>query len=235
MNMYYIYVYMWHLLYTYLFARLPASASATHRGDTTDAGDQWMRHDILPRRPGRGATCPSPPWPTRRRGGDGYGQFSKVQSGEMGPAPGIFELSKGILKWTWAMILGFETLDWFSSKSNLWELTVCTSSLLTEGFPLLAPSGQAPRVGFPTLGGSLRARRRDVGVRGPKLTILVWKPVVEDRPAYGRTHCMVASRTVRDHVFFCCRSVTQRLYPASMTPGTNVCILYTYGWCYFSL
>ena len=27
-----------------------------------------------------------------------FGQFSKVQSGEMGPAPGIFELSKGILK-----------------------------------------------------------------------------------------------------------------------------------------
>ena len=27
-----------------------------------------------------------------------YGQFSKVRSGEMGPAPGTFELSKDILK-----------------------------------------------------------------------------------------------------------------------------------------
>ena len=27
-----------------------------------------------------------------------YGQFSKVQSGKVGPAPGRFEFSKGILK-----------------------------------------------------------------------------------------------------------------------------------------
>ena len=27
-----------------------------------------------------------------------YGQFSRVQPGEMGPAPGRFELSKGIMK-----------------------------------------------------------------------------------------------------------------------------------------
>ena len=27
-----------------------------------------------------------------------YGQFSKVPSGKMGPAPGRFELSKGLLK-----------------------------------------------------------------------------------------------------------------------------------------
>ena len=40
-----------------------------------------------------------------------YGQFSRVQSGKMGPDPGRFEASRGTLKWTWAMVLGFETLE----------------------------------------------------------------------------------------------------------------------------
>ena len=31
--------------------------------------------------------------------GNSHGQFSKVASEEMGPDPGIFELSKGMLKW----------------------------------------------------------------------------------------------------------------------------------------
>ena len=34
----------------------------------------------------------------RRRRDSGYGRFSKIQPGKMGPAPGRFELSKGILK-----------------------------------------------------------------------------------------------------------------------------------------
>ena len=39
-----------------------------------------------------------------------YGQFSKVQSGRMGPAPGRFELPKGVLGGKSAMVLGFETI-----------------------------------------------------------------------------------------------------------------------------
>ena len=46
------------------------------------------------------------PLPYKAQAGDpppatprAYGQFSKVQSGKMGPAPGRFELSEGILKW----------------------------------------------------------------------------------------------------------------------------------------
>ena len=39
------------------------------------------------------------------------GEFSKAQSGKMGPVPGRFELSKGILKGTYAMAPGFETLN----------------------------------------------------------------------------------------------------------------------------
>ena len=53
-----------------------------------------------------------------------YGQFSKVQPGQMGPAPGRFELSKGALRWTWAMALGFETLNLAFWKLQSWELTV---------------------------------------------------------------------------------------------------------------
>ena len=54
-----------------------------------------------------------------------HGQFSKVQSGkEMGPAPGRFELPKGILKGAWATVLGFETLYMKFCESKLWELTV---------------------------------------------------------------------------------------------------------------
>ena len=44
------------------------------------------------------------------------GQFSRVQSGKMGPAPGRFDLSKGISKSSSAMVLGFETLNLKSSE-----------------------------------------------------------------------------------------------------------------------
>ena len=49
---------------------------------------------------------------------------SKVQSGKTGRAPGRLELSKGISKWTRAMVLGLETLNLklFELKSS--ELTV---------------------------------------------------------------------------------------------------------------
>ena len=51
-------------------------------------------------------------------------KFSKVQSGKMSPAPGRCELSKGMLKWTYTMFLGFETLKLKCCELKLWELTV---------------------------------------------------------------------------------------------------------------
>ena len=39
------------------------------------------------------------------------GQSSEVQSGKTSPAPGRSGLSKGLLKSTQAMVLGFETLN----------------------------------------------------------------------------------------------------------------------------
>ena len=38
------------------------------------------------------------------------GRLSKVQSGKMGPAPGRLELSKSMVKWKRAMVLGYENL-----------------------------------------------------------------------------------------------------------------------------
>ena len=43
--------------------------------------------------------------------GSCYGQVSTVKSGRFGPAPGRFELSKGISKGKYTMALGSETLD----------------------------------------------------------------------------------------------------------------------------
>ena len=53
-----------------------------------------------------------------------YGQFSKVQSGEMGPAPGRSEPSKGIFRSRRATPLGFESL------SNFWILLLSLLLLL---------------------------------------------------------------------------------------------------------
>ena len=53
-----------------------------------------------------------------------YGQYSEVQPGKTAPAPGSFELSKGILRSAQAMRLGFEPLTLNFRDSNLRELTI---------------------------------------------------------------------------------------------------------------
>ena len=71
-----------------------------------------------------------------------HGQFSKVQSGKMGPAPGRFDVSKGILTWTWAMVLGFETLTFKFRELKAWELTVSHALRMEWNWFELEPTWQ---------------------------------------------------------------------------------------------
>ena len=61
------------------------------------------------------------------------GQFSKVQSGNMGRGPRRFELSKGMLNLTMAMLPGFETINLKFCDMRLRELTVGAGVQVREG------------------------------------------------------------------------------------------------------
>ena len=74
-------------------------------------------------RTGRTARSPAA-WVPSPLSASPYGQFSWCKSGKVGPAPGSFELSKTVLKWTRAMVLRFETLN--SRRESLRSVLIIT-------------------------------------------------------------------------------------------------------------